>query len=205
LLQAQPQTISYRHRLCNQQKMSVHMDSFEFNKIAGAVLATALTVFGLQEVSGAIFQTHHGEKPGFFIEVAEASEAAAAAIPAGEIKSVGTLLASADPVKGAAGAKACQACHDFTKGGPKKTGPNLWDIVDRGIGTKEDFKYSAGFAALAGKTWTYDELNAFLTAPKAHVKGTTMSFGGIKNDEKRADVLAFLASLSDAPKPFPAP
>ena len=119
--------------------------------------------------------------------------------------SLGTLLAKADKDKGAATAKACQACHDFTKGGPPKVGPNLYDVVGRGIGTAAPFVYSEGFKTMAGKNWTYEELDKWLTKPSDDIKGTKMAFGGISKAEDRANVLAYLGSLSDSPKPFPAP
>jgi cytochrome c len=181
------------------------MDSWTINKILGAVLGTALMVFGLHELSGTIFHTQapNHEKPGFLIETAEATEAgggeAAAAV------SVGTLLAAADAAKGADGAKACAACHDFTKGGPNKTGPGLWDVVERPKASHEGFAYSEAAKAQSSEKWAYENLNKFLTSPKAYMPGTKMAFGGIKNDKKRADIIAYLATLSDAPKPFPAP
>jgi cytochrome c len=179
------------------------MNSFEFNKIAGAILGTGLLVFGLNELSSGIFGHHAPEKPGFLIEVAEAQEAgggeAVAAVP------LPALLAKADAAKGASGAKACLACHNVEKGGANKTGPAMWDIVERNMGSAAGFPYSEGLAGKASEKWTYEALNEFIKAPKAYIKGTKMSFGGIKNDEKRADILAYLATLSDAPKPFPAP
>ncbi len=181
------------------------MDSFEFNKIAGAVLATALVVFGLKELSAAVYRTEAPEKPGYAIEVAEAGATGEAQAATGPAVSVGALLASADPVKGAAGAKACAACHDFTKGGPNKTGPNLWDVVERGIASHEGFAYSDGMKARSAEKWTYENLNAFIKEPKTATPKTKMGFAGVKKDQARADIISFLATLSDAPKPFPAP
>jgi cytochrome c len=182
------------------------MDSWTFNKISGAVLGTALMVLGLENLSGAIFKTEHPahDKQGFMIEVAEAQEAGGAEAAA-VVVPLGQLLASADATKGATVAKACAACHDFSKGGPNKTGPNLYDVVERGIAGHEGFTYSEGATALKDQKWTYENLNAFITNPKGFVKGTKMGFGGLKNDKKRADLIAYLATLSDAPKPFPAP
>jgi cytochrome c len=176
----------------------------ESYKVWGALLGTALMVLGLQNISGAIFKPHapDHEKPGFLIETAEATEAggdAAAAV------SIGTLLAAADATKGADVAKACAACHDFAKGGPNKTGPGLYELVERPVAAHEGFAYSEGAKAKAAEKWTYDNLNAFLKAPKKFMPGTKMAFGGVGNDKKRADLIAYLASLSDAPKPFPAP
>ncbi len=181
------------------------MDSFEFNKIAGAVLATALVVFGLKELSSVIYHSETPEKPGFAIEVAEAGGHGEAQAATGPAVSLGTLLASADPVKGAAGAKACAACHDFAKGGPNKTGPDLWDVVERGIASHEGFAYSDGMKARSAEKWTFENLDAFLKDPKTATPKTKMAFAGVKRDQARADIIAYLASLSDAPKPFPAP
>lgn len=182
------------------------MDSWTFNKIAGAVLGTALLVIGLKELGGLLYHPHMAshEKPGFLVEVAEAQEASGGET-AEAPKSIGALLAAADATKGAAEAKACAACHDFSKGGPNKTGPNLYDVVERKIASHEGYAYSEGATAKAADAWTYDNLNAFLANPKGFIGGTKMAFGGVKNDTKRANLIAYLASLSDAPKPFPAP
>ncbi len=183
------------------------MDSWTFNKIAGAVLGTALMVFGLQELSGALFDPHavDKDKPGFLIEVAEAEAAPEAGGEAVAAVSVGTLLVSADATKGAVVAKACAACHVFEKGGANKTGPALYELVERPVAAHEGFAYSEGAKAKSAEKWSYENLNAFLKAPKGWMPGTKMAYGGVKNDKKRADLLAYLGSLSDAPKPFPAP
>jgi len=182
------------------------MDSSEWNKIFGAVLGTGLLVFSLKIVGGALFHGEAPEKAGFAIAVAEAQTADTSATPAaGPAVSVGTLLAKADKSKGEGLVKACMACHDFSKGGPNKVGPNLYDIVGRGVGTSAGFAYSDGFKAMAGKTWDYDMLNTWLKKPAEFIHGTKMSFAGIGKDDDRANVLAYLGSLSDAPKAFPAP
>jgi cytochrome c len=175
-------------------------------KIWGAIFGSVLLVLGLQNLGGALFAVERpaADKQGFLIEVAEA-ETGDPAAGGGEAVPIGKLLASADATKGAAGAKACAACHSFEKGGANKVGPALWDVVERAKASHPGFEYSEGAKAQAGDKWTYDNLNAFLTNPKAYMQGTKMSFGGIKNDAKRADLIAYLASLSDAPKPYPAP
>jgi cytochrome c len=180
------------------------MDSWTFNKIAGAVLGTALLALGLQNLGDVVFNPEppSKEKPGFLIEVAEATEAggtAEAAVP------LATLLAAADAKKGAEAAKACAACHTFDNGGANKVGPGLWDLVERPKAAHAGFAYSEGAKAQAGQNWTYDSLDAFLKAPKKYMPGTKMAFGGIGNSKKRADLIAYLATLSDAPKPFPPP
>jgi len=179
--------------------------NMELNKIAGAVLGTALAVFGLNEASNIIYHSAIPEKPGYAIEVAEAGTGDAGGGTTAPTESLGTLLAKADPAKGQAQAKACLACHVFDKGGPNKTGPDLWDVVERPIASHEGFSYSDDMKTHSGDKWTYENLNKFITNPKGFVPKTKMTFGGIKRDQARADLLAFLKTLSDSPKPFPAP
>jgi cytochrome c len=183
------------------------MNSFEFNKIAGAVLGTALVVFGLNELAGVIYHAEKPEKPGFMIDVASAETGDKTSTEGTDqpAVSLGTLLASADAEKGAKVFKNCAGCHDPSKGGPNKQGPGLWGVVGRDHASHEGYGYSDGMAALKGKPWTYEALNEFITAPKKVVPDTKMTFGGIKKDTDRANLLAYLGSLSDNPVPFPAP
>ena len=135
-------------------------------------------------------------------EPAAAVATQAAAAPAGG-GDLAALLAAADPAQGQTVAKKCAACHNFEKGGPNKVGPNLWDIVGAKHAHKEDYSYSDAIKGMADKEWTYAELDAFLTAPKAYAPGTKMTFVGIKKPEDRAALIAYLRSLSDSPKPLP--
>lgn len=182
------------------------MNSFEFNKIAGAVLGTALVVFGLNTLADVIYHAEAPEKPGYLIEVAEA-ETGGEATGAEEqpAVSLGTLMASADAAKGQAVFKACAACHTADKGGPNKVGPNLWGVVNRPHGVHEGFTYSEAMAAKKDEPWSYEALNAFILNPKGAVPGTKMAYGGMKKDQDRANLLAFLGSLADTPVPPPAP
>ena len=180
------------------------MDSFEWNKIIGAVLGTGVFAMGLGVVSDILFSQHPPEKPGYVIEVAEAAPSGEAA-PAAPKVSFAELLAKADVAKGESQSKKCLACHSLEKGGPNKIGPNLWGVVDRPVAHHEGFSYSEAMKAFSegGKTWTYENLDHFLTNPKALVPGTAMSFAGLKNDQDRADLVAYLRTLSDSPVPLP--
>jgi cytochrome c len=181
------------------------MDSFELNKLIGGLLGTVFVVFSIGLVSDALFASPSPEKPGFPIEAAEEPAEGGAAGPA-EPKPIAELLPTASVEKGAAIFKKCEACHSGEKGGPNKVGPDLWDIVDRPVAAHEGFSYSAGmkdFSKGGSEKWTYDHLYHFLISPKAFVKGTAMGFAGLKKDEDRADVIAYLRTLSDNPKPLP--
>ena len=176
------------------------MDSFEINKILGAVLGTCLILLSLNIAASAVFAPHKPAKPGYDIVVPEhPTEEAKPGTP--EVP-FATLLASADLARGENSAKKCVACHTFQKGGPNLVGPNLWGIVNRPKASIAGFNYSG---AMKGKTgnWTIDDLNIYLQNPKAMVPGTAMNFPGIPKVSERADVIAFLNSKADNPAPLP--
>jgi cytochrome c2 len=182
------------------------MDSFEWNKIAGAVLFALLVTFGLSIFSEILFETEAPESPGYIIAVAEEPAEGAAGAEGGEPASqpIGVLMAAADPGAGEAAAKKCATCHTFGQGEPAKVGPNLWDVVNRPIAST-DYEYDEAMHKFAeeAKTWTYEHLNAFLHDPKGTVPGTKMAFAGLRNDKERANVIAYLRTLSANPAPLP--
>jgi cytochrome c len=121
---------------------------------------------------------------------------------AAEAGDVTGLLAQADPVAGEKAAKKCAACHSFEEGGPNKIGPALHDVVGRDVASVEGFSYSSALQGKGG-VWDYGSLDAFLTNPKEFAPGTKMAFAGVKKDEERADLIAYLRSITDDPPPLP--
>lgn len=177
------------------------MDSFELNKILGAVLGTCLFVLALNIAAGALFTPHPPEKPGYEIAVQDQPGAGAPAAAAQE-EPIEKLLAAASVEKGETSAKKCQACHTFNKGEPNRVGPNLYGVVGRDKAAVAGFNYSAAMKAKGGK-WAIEELNAFLQNPRAFVPGTSMSFAGLPRGSERADVITFLNTKSDSPAQLP--
>ncbi|WP_297106770.1 cytochrome c family protein [uncultured Devosia sp.] len=182
------------------------MDSFELNKIIGAVLGTLLFVMGVGFLAEAIYHPIENRGPGYALPEPEVAEGGA---PVEEEPAVplSVLLASASAERGAAAVRKCQSCHNFGEGEANKQGPLLYDVVGAVQAHVEDFAYSDILMQHhnEGLVWSYENLDAFLTNPKGYAPGTKMSFAGVRSPEERADILAYLQTLSANPVPFPAP
>lgn len=179
------------------------MDSFEINKILGALLFTCLVLLALNITAGAVFSPPKLPKPGYEIAVPEqAAEGAGKEVAPAQAEPIETLLANADPKRGETAAKKCATCHTFNKGEPNRVGPNLWGVVNRNKASVAGFNYSAPIKAKGGN-WSFDDINHFITAPKAMIPGTSMTFAGVPRASERADIIAFLNAQSDSPAALP--
>ena len=182
------------------------MDSFEWNKIIGAVLGTVIFIFVVRLVAETVYEPAKPAKPGYVVEgVVETPAGGAASAPVAEVvPDFGTVLPAADVADGKTISSKCEQCHDINKGGPNKIGPELWNVVGRPRATEPGFSYSSAMKAKGG-AWTYEELFKFLHAPGSYIPGTKMSFAGLRSEKDRIDLIAFLRTQEDSPAPIPAP
>jgi len=177
------------------------MDSFELNKVLGAVLGTCLFLLAVHIASGAIFTPSTPAKPGYEIAVPETPATGGAPAAPAEVP-IESMLPGGSIKQGQADVRVCQACHTFEKGQASNVGPNLYGVVGRPVASFAGFNYSAALKAKGG-AWTFAALNTWLKNPRGDVPGTLMTFAGIDNEKERADIIDFLNSNSDSPLPLP--
>ena len=180
------------------------MDSFELNKIIAAVLMVALLIIGIGKLSDVIFHVEKPKTPGYAVEVAQAintsTESGSETVE--EKVDIAALLATGDLATGEKVFKKCAACHSIVKGGGNNIGPALYNVVNRKIGSVNDYKYSKALSEY-GKEWTFEELNGYLIKPAKWIKGTKMAFAGLRKEKDRASVILYMNSKGDNPKPLP--
>ncbi|MCA8902169.1 MAG: cytochrome c family protein [Hyphomonas sp.] len=196
------------------------MGELGLNKILGALLATALGLFGLKTLSDIVFaeggEAHHGEEHAEatsmseqmcekFAYCVEVAGGGAAAAEEEDVFDLGALLAAADVSRGERTFKGqCTTCHTIDAGGANGTGPNLHNVVGADKAHHDAFSYSAALSGIGG-SWTYEDLDHWLTNPASFARGTSMSFAGLRKDADRMNVIAYLASNTENAPAFPAP
>lgn len=179
------------------------MNSFELNKIMGALFGAAMLVLSLGIIAGMLFEPRPAGTAGYPLPEPDAPAAVIADVPAEDPLPI--RLANASIERGETAVRACSSCHNFVQGGGNGIGPNLWDVVMGPKAHIEGFGYSAALRerAAAGEVWGFDELDGFLAAPRQYLPGTSMSYAGLRNAQERANIILYMRSLSDDPAPLP--
>lgn len=183
-------------------------DNFEFDKLVLAIALSIFTVIFSINVGGFLYRVERiPETKGFNIEIVEATGGADAPAGLPEVIEIGKILALANAEAGKQVFNKCAICHTPGKGEANKVGPNLWGIIGRATAQIAGFEYSTAMKKLGSENhkWTYEELYRYLYSPKKYVPGTKMAFAGLKKDEDRANLIAYLRTLADAPQPLPKP
>jgi cytochrome c len=183
------------------------MDSFEWNKIIGAVLGTLIFIFVIRLVAENVYEPEKPAKPGYIVEgVVEPTAGGSAAAPVEEaMPDWGTVLPAADVAAGKTISTKCEQCHDTSSAKTNKIGPALFGVVGRARATVPGFEYSAAMKGKGG-SWTYDELFKFIKGPGLYIPGTKMTFAGISSAKDRINLIAFLRTNTDGtPVAIPAP
>ena len=179
------------------------MDSFELNKIIAAILMVALLVIGLGKIADGVFHVKKPKNPGYQIEVeSQLISATSQTTEVVEKIDIAAVMALGDIASGEKIFKKCAACHSINKGGKNKIGPALYNVVGRAVGGVDNYKYSKTLASY-NKEWTLEELNGFLTKPSSYLKGTKMSYAGLRKEKDRASVIKYLNQNGDSPKLLP--
>jgi cytochrome c len=181
------------------------MDSFEWNKIAGAVLGTALFVMVVRIASEAIFTVPPPAKPGYVVEgVVESASAATGPAAAAEepLPDFATVIPAANVASGQQIAVRCAQCHDWSKGGPNKIGPNLYGIIGRPRASHPGFSYSSAMQKKGG-SWSYEDIFRYLRQPAKFVPGNKMAFAGLPKPQDRINLMAYMRTWADSPPALP--
>jgi len=186
------------------------MNTFELNKIIGAMLMALLVTTVIGHLGNILVHPKMPAQNAYVVAGvgADAKGGTQTAAAPATLEPIASLLASANPEAGKATFKQCTSCHTPDKGGKNGVGPNLWDTVGNKKAHTSGYSYSSALTTAAGKSgddavWNYEALSAFLANPKAYLPGTKMTFAGLKKPEDRANVIAYLRTLSDSPKPLP--
>ena len=173
------------------------------NKIIVSIVFAIILVFGINKIADVIFFIKKPEKSAYQVAMTTTASTTSAETSLDDADSgnIMSLFASTSSADGAKIFKKCAACHSIAQGGGNKIGPALWGVLGRKAGTVSGYKYSKSMVAY-GKPWSFEEMNGFLTKPKDWIKGTKMSFVGLKNAKERAAVILYMNENTDSPLPL---
>ena len=174
------------------------------NKIIVSIVFAIILVLGINKITDVIFYVEKPEKSAYqvaSVTTVTSTTSAEASSSNSESGNIMALFASTSATDGAKVFKKCLACHSIAEGGGNKIGPALWGVLGRKAGSVSDYKYSKAMAA-HGKNWSFEEMNGFLIKPKDWIKGTKMSFAGLKKAEDRAAVILYMNENTNNPLPL---
>ena len=174
------------------------------NKIIVSIVLAVILILGINKITDTIFYVEKPEKSAYQITTATTATSKTAVDTSSESLDTGNIMALFASTSAADGAKVfkkCLTCHSIGKGDPNKIGPNIFGVLNRKAGSISDYKYSKAMAAY-GKVWSFEEMNGFLTKPKDWIKGTKMSFMGLKSAKDRAAVIIYMNENTDNPLPL---
>ena len=171
------------------------------NKIIVSIALAVILVLGINKITDVIFYVEKPEKSAYQVASIATDDSSASTETNSVSSGSGDIMAMFASVSAAEGAKVfkkCAACHSINEGGSNKIGPALWGVLGRSVGSVPDYKYSKAMAAY-GKNWSFEEMNGFLLKPKEWIKGTKMSFAGLKKAEDRAAVILYMNENTNSP------
>ena len=173
------------------------------NKIIVSIVFAVILIIGINKIADSIYYVEKPEKSAYEVEsvttVASTTTSETNSENSGD-ENIMALFASASAAEGAKVFSKCKACHSIAKGGGNKIGPALWGVLGRKAGSLPDYKYSKAMSAY-GKSWSFEEMDGFLNKPKEWIKGTKMSYAGLKNAKDRAALILYMNENTDNPLP----
>ena len=171
------------------------------NKIIVSIILVIILVLGINKITDTIFYVEKPEKSAYQVATVTTAASTASAETSSGTGDIMAIFASTSAAEGAKVFKQCLACHSIAEGGKNKIGPALWGVLGRQAGSLPDYKYSKAMAA-HGKKWSFEEMNGFLLKPKDWIKGTKMSYAGLKKEKDRAAVILYMNENTNNPLPL---
>ena len=171
------------------------------NKIIVSIVFAVILIFGINKIADVIYYVEKPEKSAYQVSEVASTESTTSSKTNSDSGNIFAIFASTNAAEGEKVFKKCAACHSISEGGENKIGPALWGVLGRKAGSVPDYKYSKALAAHS-KNWSFEEMNGFLIKPKEWIKGTKMSFAGLKNAKDRAAVILYMSENSSSPLPI---